>query len=91
MRLHSGTALRSPLSLPVMPNTINSIILLCQMYSATLSGHSLSQRPHPDVQARVRTVEAEPSIFYFSSYLQSTMSHFVEAGCKPLNKQMVDI
>lgn len=34
-----------------MLNTINSIILLCQMYSATLSEPSLSQRPHPDVQA----------------------------------------
>lgn len=66
MRLHSGTALRSPLSLPVMPNTINSIILLCQMYSATLSGHSLSQRPHPDVQACVHTVHYRQTLDFYS-------------------------
>lgn len=59
MRLHSCTALRSPLSLPVIPNTINSIILQCQPYSATLSGHLLSQRPHPDVQARVYTEDSD--------------------------------
>ena len=76
MRLHSGTALRSPLPLPVMPNTINSIILLCQMYSATLSGHLLSQRPHPDVQARVRyntgrsaSSHPRPPFFYFILFI----------------------
>lgn len=53
-----GTALPA-LSLPVIPNTINSIILLCQTYSATLSGHLLSQRPHPDVQDRVHTEESD--------------------------------
>lgn len=48
------------------------------MYSATLSGHSLSQRPHPDVQARVRTVEAEPSIFLF--FLSFTVNHVPFCG-----------
>lgn len=78
MRLHSDTALRSLLSLTDIPDTINSIIVPCRMYSAT---HLLS---HPDVQSHAWAREA--SFYSLCRHPHSSTSHFLGTRSRSYNR-----